>query len=136
MRVTRRSRITTKTNFVVNEKKGTVTCIMDFNLQLKKLKLWGSACACSWKRQFPDINCWGKGKIVTVAKCSPEDTFSEKAGRRIAEGKAKVKLFKIAKNFYKNLYVKMLRGLDEIRELEGNCEFLAKKEVEHLKEVM
>ena len=70
-----------RTQFFVNEKKGTVSCVVSARL----------ICPCSWDSPVMingvEISCTG------VAKCHADDTFDVERGKRIAMAKAENKVY-------------------------------------------
>lgn len=119
----KRTFLRTQSKFIVNEQNKIVVCIMQCSLNVYKLELLGI---------YP-IDVKGKKishdfQIKTFAKCSPEDTFSEKIGKRIAESKAKKEAFKECKNIYLRLYKHYSNVTNFINKLIRNSNYAAEKE--------
>lgn len=70
---------------------------------------------------------------IGVAKCSPEDTFDEIKGKRIAESRAKSKVYKTAVKYYSRRVANIRQRLDREQGLTDFCNLLYTKEVEHVK---
>lgn len=100
-----------ETKYYTNEKKGVVICVITVEGIL------------------------GYRTFTGKAKCSSDDTFDEAKGRRIAESRAKTKLYGIAQKTYQCVASTMTKTLTEITEKEQFCKMLAEKERTHVNEL-
>lgn len=126
-----------KKEFKVDEKNKVVVCELLFTLQLlgsgaipnimdipggmakKRLYQWGDTLVC-------------RGK----ARCSSDDTFDETVGRRIAECRAKIKMFKVARNVWKTLGNDLAERVLSCRTLSNTCDVAMDIETWHLKKLL
>ena len=97
-----------KVNYYVDKEKKTIACVLETSL-----------------------NQTFKGK----SKCSEDDTFDEVTGKRIAESRAKKKLYKYLynANLYKVKYLK--QSLEKLEAKTAFCKHLVDKEESHIKEL-
>ena len=100
------------TDYVVNKTKRSVACIMIVSI------------------------CGDIHKVVGLSKCSPDDTFDETKGKRIAESRAKAQVYSIAANTYKESASCFLELLKKHNELEEYCKLLHAKEREHINNLL
>lgn len=85
------------TKFYVDSKNGVVTCVLKCDMQMDKHhKIWKGVSAEVWKKKFPSVDWYGGFTVKAKAKCNYSDTFDEVKGKRIAESRAKVKMYKVA----------------------------------------
>lgn len=83
-----------KCNYYTNKDNGTVTCVLQCNMNLYSTALGDlirgySPGSMNYKADLPN----GVFVVRGIARCSPDDTFDETIGKRIAESKAKAKAF-------------------------------------------
>lgn len=119
-----RTYLSTESKFVVNEEKKVVLCILECQLNTDKLRHNGV-----YKYDVTK-NC-GKTTCFTVkavAKCSPDDTFSEEIGKRLAESKAKRMAFKKANVFYKKALSYYSKVVGFLENTINNCNIASEKE--------
>lgn len=81
-------------NYYTNKDAGTVTCVLQCNMNLYSTALGDlirgySPGSMNYKADLPN----GVFVVRGIARCSPDDTFDETVGKRIAESKAKAKAF-------------------------------------------
>ncbi len=91
--------------YIVDEKKGVVVCKVEPGLWGEKILeilrnltgshefAWAVHCNIFTEKRYPN-----KNQFVAVAKCSPEDTFNEQTGKRIAKERLKKKLMRVIEN--------------------------------------
>lgn len=85
------------TKFCVDNKKGVVTCVLKCDMQMSKQeKVWQGIFAEIWEKRFPHVCGYGTFNVKAKAKCNPSDTFDEVKGKKIAESRAKAKMYSIA----------------------------------------
>ena len=116
-----------ESKFVVNEENGVTTCIIKFNVILDSNESG---------LYVHDDNYRKLRVAVGIAKCSKEDKFDEKLGKRIAESRAKQKVYQISKDITKDR-IRRLQLM--IKETESNLSRLTdyrNKEVKHEKDLL
>ena len=106
-----------RTEFFVNEKKKTVTCIMK-----GVLKLVGWEFYIDNYRDYPFYNQYVKG--VGVAKCDPRDEYDVEVGKSIARARAEADTYLKAKRRLSTQYdmaVAYLKALTDFEEKAYRC---------------
>lgn len=114
-----------KKEFKVDEKNKVVVCELLFTLQLL-----GSEAIPNIMEMGDTLVCRGK------ARCSSDDTFDETVGRRIAECRAKIKMFKVARNVWKTLGNDLAERALSCRVLSNACDVAMDIETWHLKKLL
>lgn len=131
-----RTKLITKSKFIINPKSKVVICVMNVDPQLCGSELWHTIESETWKLKAPMVdNIFGKFTVKAVAKCNPNDTFDEAIGRKIAESKAKVKAFRIAKNIWSCIAKRLLNEHTIAMEMYSNCRAMEKFEFNHVEEL-
>jgi hypothetical protein len=74
------------------------------------------------------------GKTVGVAKCHPDDTFSEETGRKIALAKAEAKAYLQAKREMEKRWAKVVDTLNGLEDMFSDFTEKAVRAAEHNKE--
>lgn len=122
--------------YKVDEDKKTIVCILTFDMQLLK-----SATNLVYPTAFISEKgniTYGKAGIYTVvgiSKCHPEDTFDIIKGKRIAQSKAKLEMYRKATITWDSIYRNLLISVADIKRRRYNCKVSAKEEKEHIKEL-
>ena len=92
-----------KIKYIINTEKKITICIMqcliDYDKTLPKVDIYSHM----WRKKLPHIGSNGTFTVKAIARCNNLDTFEEKTGKRIAESRAKKKVFSIAAKFYLKL---------------------------------
>lgn len=122
--------------YKVDEDKKTIVCMLTFDMQLLK-----SSTALVYPTAFiaekEDVS-YGKAGVYTVigiSKCHPEDTFDVVKGKRIAQSKAKLEMYRKATATWDIIYRKLLINVADIKQRRYNCMASAKEEKEHIKKL-
>lgn len=92
----------TNANFHVDVENKVVICELKCDLQLEKHPAWMVINPSMWEKKFPNIGYDGEFTVRAKARCNALDTFDETVGKRIAESRAKAKMFKIASRVWKD----------------------------------
>lgn len=85
------------TRYKIDEDKKTVVCIIEWDAQVDKttIPFW----------MFTEAHRAGDAGIsVGISKCHPDDTFDIVVGKRIAESKAKAKMYKTVLKRWKKVF--------------------------------
>ena len=104
----------TESNFHVDESNKVVVCTLHCDLQLHKHPAWGSIDSEMFK-SLPNVSWSGKFIVKAKTRCNPSDTFNTEVGKRIAESRAKVKMFNTACKAYR-------RCKDAFADLSQECQ--------------
>lgn len=86
----------TDTKFYVDTENKVVVCELKVDMQMHKHPAWIAIDNTMWKKKFPNVSYDGEFTVKAKARCNNTDTFDETVGKRIAESRAKAKMFKIA----------------------------------------
>ena len=89
-----------KSSFHVDEANKVVVCTLECDMQLDKHPAWNSI-DCRMFKNISYANWYGKFTVKAKARCNATDTFSIETGKRIAESRAKAKMFNTASRIYK-----------------------------------
>lgn len=115
-----------ETKFVVSKESGTVACIITAHIRPSSRQ--NSVTYFN----FGDKSLINKFQVVGLAKCSKDDKFDEKVGKRIAESRAKSKTYEEGINRMKKmLFLVDVFGSD-IEEQVNKLKKYRTKEKEHL----
>lgn len=86
----------TSTKFHVDTENKVVVCELEVDMQMYKNPAYSIVNGNMWRRKFPYVSWDGQFTVKAKARCNASDTFDETVGKRIAESRAKAKMFKIA----------------------------------------
>lgn len=89
-----------KSNFHVDGANKVVVCTLECDMQLFKHPTWDAIDSRMFK-SIPYVNWNGKFIVKAKARCNATDTFDAETGKRIAESRAKAKMFNISSRVYK-----------------------------------
>ena len=89
-----------KSTFYVDEANKVVICALECDMQLNKHPAW-DAIDYRMFENFPNAHRYGKFTVKAKARCNATDTFDVETGKRIAESRAKAKMFNISSRVYK-----------------------------------
>lgn len=106
-----------KTSYYVNSCKKTVVCLIEFMVKDK-------------------IALRSRYMVKGKAKCSEEDKFDEIKGRRIAESRAKAKMYQKVSCIYKQVEKELSEMGNSYKEKSEFCALLSTKETEHVETIM
>lgn len=130
-----------KATYVINEKKGTVACILRGSIDPVKRKKGANAYyelinrGAHSKELSKFINEWGEFKVIGIAKCSPLDSFDAGIGTKISESRAKKQAFNLIKRVCLVAEKDMLARMNNIMSIRMACTIAEQKEVAHLANV-
>lgn len=125
-----------KKEFKVDEKNKVVVCELFFTLQLLGSKAIPNIMDIPG-RMAKDAVSMGDALVCRgKARCSSDDTFDETVGRRIAECRAKIKMFKVARNVWKTLGDDLVERGTSCHILGDACNAAMNIEMEHLKKLL
>ena len=105
-------------NFHVDKENGVVVCTITCNMQLYKHPAYNSMDG-TLLSKIPCVGGFGRFHVKAKARCNSVDTFNEKTGKRIAESRAKIKMFAISNRVYRLC-------ADSLRKLAVECDNSAK----------
>lgn len=124
-----------ESNFHVDEENKVVVCTLKCNMQLEKHPAWDSITRKMFKK-LHYVDWRGKFIVKAKARCNTIDTFDVEVGKRIAESRAKVKMFRVACVVYR-LCEDALYTLEKECRISSDACFLAmSKEADHVRELI
>lgn len=92
-----------KIDYIVNSEEKIVVCLMKCEIRWDNGSPYVYIAPYMWQKSLPHINRAGEFTVKAIARCNNLDTFDEKTGKRIAESRAKKKVFSTAAKFYLKL---------------------------------
>lgn len=122
----------TKTTFHVDRENKVVVCKLECDMQLSEVV----GIDTDIRRKFPNVNWAGEFSVKAKSKCDRVDTFDELKGKRIAEGRAKIKMFSIAERVWEELAKKACKLVNECSNRSKACEEAKEAEENHIRELI
>lgn len=122
--------------YKIDEKNKVVVCELKCDLQLHKHPAYDSINPDMWKKKFPGIRWMGEFTVRAKARCNASDTFDETIGKRIAESRAKAKMFAIAGKIWLECSTALLRASQECSRTTMACLDERFMEIEHVRELI
>lgn len=89
-----------KSSFYVDEANKVVVCTLECDMQLYSHPAWDAIDSKMFKN-IPYVKWNGKFIAKAKARCNAVDTFDAETGKRIAESRAKAKMFNVSSKIYK-----------------------------------
>ena len=124
------------TTFKVDETNRVVVCVLECDMRMDKHLSWSYISFDMWKKKFPNVNWNGTFTVKAKARCNPDDAFDAEKGKRLAESRAKAKMFYVAErvwttvsDFFNNMAVECMKAADA-------CSLAKEIEDKHTKELM
>lgn len=124
-----------KTTYYVDVENKVVICKLDCDMQLFKHPSYIYINRSLWFEKFPNVDFNGKFTVVAKAKCDTIDDFDEVKGKRIAESKAKAKMFKLASKVYLECHSALMEYVTPILQSSEACFDAYLRERNHVKEL-
>lgn len=123
-----------KSKYHVDTENKVVVCELTCDLQLGKHPAWFYITPNMWKK-LPNVNYAGVFTVKAIARCNSVDTFNEETGKRIAESRAKIKMFKTASKVWAYCTKALQRHVNECFVTHRACEEAIEVEENHVKEL-
>ena len=122
--------------YKVDEAKKTIVCILTFDMQLDKASD-NLIYPLGFVANKEDVTLGQAGiyTVIGISKCHPEDTFDVVKGKRIAQSKAKLEMYRKATVTWDSVYRNLLINVADIKKRRYNCKVSAKEEKEHIEEL-
>ena len=92
--------VTTKPVFKVDSVNKVVVCTLKCDLQLFSHPAWRCMDTDAFTKKLPCVSHTGRFEVKAKARCNSSDIFNEETGKRIAESRAKAKMFRTAEKVY------------------------------------
>lgn len=122
--------------YKVDEAKKTIICILTFDMQLHKAEtvlVYPTAFVAN--KEDVTYGTAGIHTVIGISKCHPDDTFDVVKGKRIAQSKAKLEMYRKATVTWDSVYRNLLTNVADIKQRRYNCRVSAKEEKEHIKDL-
>lgn len=110
-----------KTTFKVDEVNKVIICILKCNMQLDRHPAWYAIEDRMFRKRVPFVDYLGRFDVKAKAKCRIDDKFDVKIGKKIAEERAKVKMFNISSRVYKCCAESILNFVKECNKYSEAC---------------
>ena len=123
------------TKFNVDKVNKVVVCELSCDLQLEKTVGITFIDSDIWQKTFPKVSFNGMFKVTAKARCYSTDTFDETKGKRIAESRAKAKMYKIATGVWSKIEESYYRLARECSNVKTACSVMTSLEDKHVKEL-
>lgn len=125
----------TGTKFHVDTENKVVVCELKVDMQIHKHPAWIAINSTMWKKKFPNVSCDGEFTVKAKARCNNTDTFDEKKGKRIAESRAKAKMFNIAWKVWRECEDALVDMAQECQKTSQACVTAMDIELNHVLEL-
>ena len=119
-----------ETKFYVNEEKRTVVCKITCNIQTEKC-----SASAAINASVLGMSLLSTFTVEGNAKCNVTDTFDEKVGKMIAEGRAKAKMLHISHKIWEYLGNMFAKYATECLDLSNACLETKRAEEKHVIEL-
>ena len=124
-----------KTEYHVDKENKVVLCTLHVDTQLDKHPAWISISSDFFRKRFPFIGYSGEFIVKAKARCNENDLFDEVVGKRIAESRAKVKAYSIARRMWVCITKTMKRFTLQFSNTMHACEEAETIERRHVEEL-
>lgn len=123
-----------ESKFHLDTENKVVVCELKCDMQMEKHPAWYVICNDMWDSKFPKV----KGGVFTVkavARCNSTDIFNVETGKRIAESRAKAKMFNISSRIYELCSDALTKFANECTKSAVACEQAMMVENNHVLEL-
>lgn len=111
------------------------TCTLTCNMQFDNHPAYLSIYKDYWKKKYPFVSNFGDFTVAASVKCSKNDKCDYNKAKIIAFSKAKIKMFKMAKNIYSEINKHLKEHYFEINETMYACDKQEQFERKHYNEI-
>ena len=122
--------------YKIDEKNKVVVCELKCDLQLHKHPAYCIISGNMWRKRFPHVGWDGQFTVRAKARCNTSDTFDETIGKRIAESRAKAKMFAIASKIWLECSTSLLKASQECSKTMTACLDEHSMEIKHVRELI
>lgn len=124
----------TETKFHIDMENEVVVCEIKCDMQMEKHPAWKVLSSEMWEKRFPRV-AWGVFTVRAIARCNATDTFNAEVGKRIAESRAKAKMFSTSSKVYKLCSDALTKIAKECSKSSVACEQAMMVENDHVLEL-
>lgn len=125
----------TETTFYINEESKTVVCCLKCDMQIRKHPAYYCFDSEAYRKRMPLVNTHGEFTVKAKAKCDNMDTFDVEKGKRLAESRAKAKMFSVAERVWQEIAQYLGNMVHECVKTAKACTLAKDIEGNHVKEL-
>lgn len=121
--------------YYIDEVNKVVVCKLKCDMQMFRHPAYYYFTKDDYKKKFPLVSGEGIFNVVAKAKCNATDTFDVEKGKRLAESRAKVKMFSVAERVWQEIAQYLGNMVHECVKTAKACTFAKDIEGNHVKEL-
>lgn len=125
----------TKTTFRVDEVNKVVICSLECDMQMYKHPAYGCFTDMAFDKRMPFVKWNGEFTVRAKARCNATDTFDVEKGKRLAESRAKAKMFSVAERVWQEVEQYLAKMANECARTALACTLAKDIEGNHVKEL-
>lgn len=125
----------TKTTFHVDEVNKVVICSLECDMQMRKHPAYNCFPSKAFQKRMPLVGWDGEFTIRAKARCNATDTFDVEKGKRLAESRAKAKMFSVAERVWQEIAQYLGNMIHECVKTAKACTLAKDIEGNHVKEL-
>lgn len=125
----------TGTKFHVDTENKVVVCELKVDMQMHKNPAYCVVNSDMWRKKLPYVSWDGQFTVRAKARCNASDTFDETVGKRIAESRAKAKMFNIAWKVWRECEDALVDMAQECQKTSQACVTAMDIELNHVLEL-
>lgn len=125
----------TKTTFYVDEVNKVVICSLKCDMQMHKHPAYYCFLDKAFKKRMPLVKWGGTFTVRAKARCNATDTFDVEKGKRLAESRAKAKMFSVAERVWQEIAQHLGNMVHECVKTAKACTLAKDIEGNHIKEL-
>lgn len=125
----------TKTTFHVDEVNKVVICSLKCDMQMHKHPAYSCFSDEIFQKRMPLVRWNGEFTVRAKTKCNATDTFDVEKGKRLAESRAKAKMFSVAERVWQEVGQYLGKMAKECARTELACTLAKDIEGNHVKEL-
>lgn len=125
----------TKTTFHVDEVNKVVICSLECDMQMHKHPAYYCFTDEAFKKKMPLVKNSGEFTVRAKARCNATDTFDVEKGKRLAESRAKAKMFSVAERVWQEVGQYLGKMANECARIAQACTLAKDIEGNHVEEL-
>lgn len=125
----------TGTKFHVDTENKVVVCELKVDMQMHKNPAYCVVSDNMWRKKLPYVSWDGQFTVKAKSRCNAPDTFDETVGKRIAESRAKAKMFNIAWKVWRECEDALVDMAQECQKTSQACVTAMDIELNHVLEL-
>lgn len=125
----------TETTYHVDESNKVVICTLKCDMQMHKHPAYYCFTGSAFEKRMPLVKYDGTFTVKGKARCNFSDKFDVEKGKKIAESRAKSKMFRTAEKVWNEVSRYIFNMMKECQITAGACAMAKSIEDKHLKEL-